>query len=284
MTRLFYFLLWASLWAGPALAWNSEGHRLVALTAQQQLSPEAQEYFRAILKSHPYPSVRDLSEASIWPDQVRSDPKYHHGTWHYVNFPIFLDGEPRKVASSGEVDSALNQCTVRLKDERSSSQERAVALSWVVHLIGDLHQPLHAANAYSPALPKGDRGGTRFLVKDGQREKSLHTFWDCGGGLIADNVSEEQLLKIIAEWRSGLSPEDPRVAVLSPADWIQESFRLARDVTYRDIAVNSPLSDSYISKTQEVSRERLILAGYRLGAYLQRVYEAHRLIVERGSK
>ncbi len=283
MKRFVYFLFAVSLWAGPAVAWNSEGHRIVALLAQQQLSPEALRYIQTILRSHPYPSVRDLSAASVWPDQVRSDPKYHHGAWHYVNFPLILGGQKKDALTSGprfhvsgEVNRALNECTVRLKDERLSSEERAVALSWVVHLIGDIHQPLHAASAYSVELPKGDRGGNKFPVQSKGRKTSLHKFWDSGGGLFDSHPDDGQILQIIGEWRQSFSDEVPGVAVLSPTDWTEESYRLARDVSYRDVALGSPLTDSYVATTRSVSQERLLLAGYRLGAYLQRIYEAHR--------
>lgn len=271
--RFVGWLVGLGLLAVPALAWNEEGHRAVALVAERQLSPAARRYVDAVLGEHPHDNSRTLSDSSCWPDKIRPWPEFHHGSWHYTNLPILLDGVQGPTQISGDAMPALNLCTRVLKDPRSSPSEKAVAMAWVVHLIGDIHQPLHAATGFSKRFPEGDRGATRFEVKMGQSRTNLHAFWDSAGGLFWKGANHARLDSIV----DGLLkefPEDEAVRVVSPKTWQDESHRLAVDVAYQGVQPDEALTPDYIERARQVSQARIALAGYRLAAYIERLSRA----------
>lgn len=265
MNRLLALLVFVSL-SSAALAWGEEGHRVVALVAQRELSQVSRAKLLEILKHHPDPTVRDLESASNWPDHIRDDPRYHHGSWHYLNLPCFVDGVERSVEIPKGALFALNLNTRRLKDSSLTPAERAVALCWVLHLIGDIHQPLHAANGYSQSFPKGDRGGKLFEVKMGTKPVSLHRYWDSACGLFWEGANSHRLPGIAA----ALAAERPNSAI-DPKVWIEESHGLACEVVYPQARLGQSLQPENIARHRWLCQRRLSWAGHRTAAYLERV-------------
>lgn len=262
-------LLLSFLFAVSALAWNDEGHRTVALVAQRKLSPQACRWVTEVLRAHPEGAL-DLSSAAGWPDRVREDPEFHHQEWHYVNFPLFVDTPEHPVRLTGEVLPALNRMIRILKDRRAPARERAIALSWLVHLVGDVHQPLHAANGYWATFPRGDRGGGHLMVGFGQEMVKLHAFWDAAGGLYWKGVNHNRLDSIV----DGLMidyPIDARLQVRDAAIWAKESYGLAKDVVYPGVGPEQALSTEYIARSRQVAQDRMALAGYRLADLIERL-------------
>lgn len=262
------------LLATPSWAWWAEGHQTVALMAEHRMPAKTRAYAASILRHHPDPGVRGLTAASVWPDQVRDQPEFHHGSWHYLNLPIWLDVAERPIVVQGDIERALNACTRVLKDPRASRRDKAIALSWTVHLIGDIHQPLHAATGYSSELPEGDRGGGLREVRLGQSPVKLHAFWDSAGGLFWAGANRERLGTIVDGLAQRYPVEESSLAVLSPRAWAEESHRLAGEVVYEGIGPGQPLSQAYIERARDVSQGRMALAGYRLAAYLERLQES----------
>jgi hypothetical protein len=254
----------------PAWAWNEEGHRTVALVAERRLSPEARRWVTSILSHHPH-DVRDLAGASSWPDEVRhSHREFHHGSWHYINLPLFLDIPERPVQVNGKILWAINENTRILKSGDVSVQEKAIALAWLVHLLGDIHQPLHTVNGYSAQLPDGDRGGGLLEVRLGQALTNLHVFWDSAGGLFWRGANHHRL-DFMVDGLMQAYPLRQAAAVRSPREWADESYQLAGQVAYVGVAADAQLSQDYIAHARDISQERMALAGYRLAAYIERL-------------
>lgn len=269
---IFRCLLLACLLTLPALAWNDEGHRTVALVAERQLSPRARQWVTDVLRAHPH-GAGNLSEAAGWPDRVRDMPEYHHQSWHYINIPLFLDPPERDVEVTGDILPALNRATRTLKDKHASANDKAIALAWLVHLVGDIHQPLHAANGYSSEFPEGDRGGGLLKVVLGQEPVKLHSFWDAAGGLYWRGANHGRLDAIVDDLLRA-HPVDTRAEVRTPSKWADESHQLASDVVYAGVVAGQPLSPEYIAKAREVSQDRMALAGYRLASLIERLAAA----------
>ncbi len=187
----------------PALAWNKAGHMVsgaIAYTELQAKSPQSVPRVIALLKKHPdYISKwqtqlntvpqgdRDLylfMLATRWADDARKTTE-DRPTWHYVNFPFKLGSTATTIPASptGEENilTALSQNRTLL-DDPGTTPTKAIALTWIFHLTGDIHQPLHTTKAVSTQfpLPEGDRGGTRFYIraKEGSSTISLHKYWD----------------------------------------------------------------------------------------------------------
>ncbi len=260
--------------ACPALAWNGPGHKVVALIAAAELSPEINARLQEILNHHPFPEARELLAASVWPDLIKDDPEYPdydaHGPWHYSNVPIFLEGPVHPTNDRGQVVEALELNLEILGNESSSDAEKAVALAWVVHILGDIHQPLHAATAYSPQFPEGDRGGNEYRIWYQEEETNLHRFWDSTGGRFWNGENGQDLSQVADELRQRF-PSDTMVEMTDPRIWRHESHILARYLAYPGAVQNQAISPDYVATARAVSERRLALAGHRLAAVLRTV-------------
>jgi hypothetical protein len=202
---------------------------------------------------------------SNWADEIRSD-RPETTAWHFVNIEIGSKGYNQRR------DCPRDNCVVRqiereiglLRDPRSSREARLEALRFLIHFVGDLHQPLHAADRY-------DKGGNAMVVYQGRRRTTLHRVWDQDvvAGLGRD------ALAVAGSIEAETTPQDKAgIATGTPADWANESFRLAS----REIYARFPRSGSarlprdYASRERAVARLQLQRAGLRLAAILNRIY------------
>jgi hypothetical protein len=323
--------LLALLLLGPdrASAWNSVGHMTTARLAYAELSRRQKDQIAALLRQHPHyeqylsrncPEGIAVEEwaflrASIWPDWIRplgrSDPRgdavtgYNRPSDHYINKPFILPGDERLFAGKdlqpgANADNILNALRRRIEEVRSAdkpAKDRAVALCWVLHLIGDLHQPLHAVSLYSSLFPDadGDRGGNLFGVKVGGRPTNLHRYWDdlLGEDPNYKEDTAERFAKVARLVQLAVEElHDPRYARdrlpelvehRTIASWIDESFDLARKVTYREGKLRAvrthrdgsvppdavEAGEEYERAAHEVARRRIALATYRLADQLK---------------
>src|SRR6476619_6085279 len=166
----------AAVLPSPAFAWGKTGHRVVAAIADTQLSGLARAHVEEILGRG-----ESLDEAANWPDEMRSAPgQFWQKTatpWHYVTLNgIIYDHTP----AEGDALEALSHYRDVLRDPRATLAEKQTALRFIVHLVGDLHQPLHVGKCC-------DRGGNEVKVKWFGRDLNLHSVWDSA------LVDEEQL-------------------------------------------------------------------------------------------
>lgn len=297
-----------------AFAWNATGHSVIALLAYRQLSEQEQAKIQIILKAHPhYDSFltknipehanRDewvVMQASVWPDWIKGASReerarYNRSNWHYVNIPIRkLDGtseQDRKTIEDNIADTSKDRgqilvmipnALVGLKDSRSTDQERAIHLCWVLHLIGDLHQPLHAATLFSKDSLDGDLGGNLFFVQKNSIPQRLHGLWDDALGQLQGFAALDELARVIHK-RSRII--EPRVGCTDPKRWAEESHALAYLAGYSyqgiwlvgemtaDFATQPrkppPLPDGYETLMKEIAFQRVALAGDRLAHALR---------------
>lgn len=159
------FLLLASFYLNSAGAWGPTGHRAVGEVAEKYLSKWKLRKIKKLLDGE------SLARVSNWPDKIKSDPDNYRYTysWHYTNWPVGQDQyDPNQ---SGSLITSIQDNIKILKDKKKSKSERAFALKFLVHLIGDLHQPLHVGNGE-------DRGGNRCKVYYQKELVNLHKMWD----------------------------------------------------------------------------------------------------------
>ena len=264
LTRPLASLLALSLAAAPAAGFGSKGHEIVGYLADRHLTPEAREAMREILKA---PS---LAYVANWADAIRED-RPETAPWHYVNLPegaAAFDPE-RDVPPQGCVVERIEHFRRVLADRRAGKEVRLDALRWLVHLVGDLHQPLHASRS-------ADRGGNsiRVTVRLGgeARETNLHAVWDTdlvetqglGASDYAAALAEEIREEDVSRWRRS-----------EAGDWATESWGLANSHAYRDvrgepIESGARLTRSYFTTRVPVVDERLKQAGVRLAWVLNR--------------
>ena len=293
-------ILVASPWGNDALAWSREGHMVTGAIAYARLQaedPEALARVLALLREHPHfsdllqaPEDWDLDaedralavfmNAARWADDVRSGrfEKYSESRWHYVNYH-YEDGElspPGAPSDDGFLLWALDENQRRLL--QGSSHDRAVALTWMFHLVGDVHQPLHTIAHHAPAHPDGDRGGNLFFVRvRADRDTiNLHWLWD---DLVigSDRFTDVRNKAIELRQRPALAPGAlaRQSASLDFRDWAAAGAQLAIEHVYRRGELQSGtrehgllLPDDYISIVQPLAEERAVLAAYRLARIL----------------
>jgi hypothetical protein len=304
-----------------ALAWNKAGHMVsgaIAYADLKQTSPQTLSQVVALLTTHPQfettwkpkltqsfvaPEDRDLylfMLAARWPDDIRGDPAFHHGAWHYINFPYKPAGQPASVQTvEPPPENVLSAYQANLDIVRGTATgDRAVALCWVFHLIGDVHQPLHTVALFTTQFPapEGDRGGTRFYIRVKPTTRttiSLHEFWD---DLILGSERFQGVRNRATELR--LQPEHaraqlPELQETSFAQWArQESFNLAKEHVYRNGQLQGSrdhnngevLPADYIATVKPIAERRMVLAGYRLADVLTEIAGASQGTVVRGNK
>ena len=283
-----------------SFAWSRTGHMIVAAVAYRSLPPELQASYTEILRHHPdfavwerdYASLKvDIDpgeyyfmQASFWPDVIRrAGNVYDHPTWHYTNLPLrpgVFSGEITEIEPTitpeNDVVFGFNESLKIFFDESKSLEERAAHLSWVIHLVGDIHQPLHSVALVSDVYPDGDRGGNLVFVRPTAESEpiNLHAFWDSLLGRSPDvrNARNEttRLLHIL-DSESWL-PLGDRTLI---NEWAVESRQLAIDYVYLNGRLageipenreNAPiLPETYAGNAKEMAEKRVIIAGMRLG-------------------
>ena len=240
----------------PAPAWGKTGHRVVAQIAQDRLGWRARAGVRRIL------GVETLAEAANWPDTMKSDAspfwQKTSGPWHYVTVPEGKTYAEAGAPPAGDAVTALAHYAAVIRDPAASCIDRQAALRFIVHLVGDLHQPLHAGNAT-------DRGGNDVKVTWFGRATNLHSVWD--SALVDDEqLSFSELAEGLDRHVTKRQARDWRQ--VDPMVWIRESTQL-RDLIY---PADPALSYRYVYENAPRMERRLQMGGVRLAAYLDDLF------------
>lgn len=259
-------------------AWGPEGHAMVADIAQQHLTAGASAEVASLLQQE---GLTRLDEISSWADGNRKELP-HTGGWHYVDIPLHAQSyvASRDCRQGNCVVSKLEHYSKVLADKSASAPARLEALKWVVHLVGDIHQPLHAED-------NDDKGGNTVQVQFFGRGTNLHSVWDGrvirhaldlhpGPNYTFDHALVQQdAMKLDGEvtdaqrkaWAPSISLSNlGRDAI----GWANESHLLAQNVAYTDLGKPSgeAWSMRYQAKAWPVVKTRLQQAGVRLAAVL----------------
>ena len=251
------------------LAWGVVGHRAVARIAENHLSAPARREVARLL------GHETLALVSTWPDEIRSDPQYSStAPWHYVNVATGLDfaafvaqlkqtaalTTPTAPATPTNAYTALQQVRKDLKDPQKTADEKRVALKFLVHLVGDVHQPLHVGHA-------DDRGGNSILVSWRGRDTNLHSIWD--GDLV--EYPGFSFMEMATAYDHATPAQIKQWQQDDVTTWLFESYQLCTPI-YAGAAAN-PKFDYHFYPTFGPSAEQQILkAGIRLAGVLNEVF------------
>jgi hypothetical protein len=254
-----------SAFSPPAFAWGQNGHRITAQIAYQHLTPTAKKAVAALIDDE------NFVELSTWPDHIRSDPEWDHAEpWHFMSVDDDAAISSLTPPLEGNILSKLEDFERTLRNSSPSKKDKRDALAFYIHLVGDIHQPLHVGR-------KEDAGGNRFQVMWFDEETNLHKLWDENliesAGLsytefatLLDNVPA----KNIDSWQKS-----------SYLTWANESQALRPQVYNFDEQrpgyfvniVSAPnLSWKYRHDTLPLVRQRLQQAGIRLAGKLNDIF------------
>ena len=260
MRRAIVAVLLFSVLTERAEAWSRPAHMVTAAIAYAELDddPALKAAILDLLEAHPDRAPFEVAidrttgeararrlfyECARWPDDARGTA-YDHPTWHYAARPVVTVDAPKKPADTidGNAIEAFALNVRVLGDRRASKAERAVALCWVMHLVGDIHQPLHTAQLFSKEFPEGDQLGSKQFVRETASGEavSLHWFWD-------DSVHRSGTQESVEERASELSRRTPKPQPAATADdfarWAQEeSYPAAVSLVYRADLIYAPQS------------------------------------------
>lgn len=274
--------------AALSQAWNATGHMVIAAVADRYLTPDVRTEVARLAKIGATDENGDPFGAAVWADDVRSG-RPESAPWHYISLYFRKDGKEAKGKPQDEnVVVAIQRFTAILADKSKPDAERAEALRFVMHFVGDIHQPLHAVSFESDALPDGDRGGNSYKIlpskhfADMERAPNqLHSLWDLGVGLFPQvrrplTTDSTALIRRQADTLIAALPPTsfPERNEADPMKWAHESNDLAKSFAY-SVPENTEPSEQYIVEGQNVAAKRAVLAGYRLADLLNRALGAH---------
>jgi len=295
----------AILAAGPGLAWNRAGHMVTGAIAYDELqkgSPATLARVIAILRQHPQyesrwkPQITSMTAgmsqqdqerflfmlAARWPDDVRGDKAFDHPMWHYIDYPYKPKGQPASVPAPPPAAENIVQAfqkNVAVVQSAAPDDQKAVALCWIFHLMGDSHQPMHAVSLFTTQFPKGDQGGNLFFIRpdpSSPTTQNLHAYWD--NILLTDdqyNPARERAGALENAYARRSLDELGEPGHFET--WAKESFDLAVSSVYRrgelkvstDKNAGTPLPRDYHAAAERIAQRRVALAGYRLADFLR---------------
>ena len=291
------FLL-ASLLLLPSancFAWGPGGHMMTAYIAFQRLNSKAKAECRRLLALPIDPvsetnKTTDFVHASNWADALRPFPQFKPTLIeHFADFPFSVDSTPvpTNLPDADNVIVALEHNVDILKNG-TDDNARAQALRFIIHFVGDIHQPLHCSTRVDSSHPQGDRGGNDFFVKvKGTNGKvntiKLHSYWD--GGLDSfpkgggpPNFEPPPLSKIPPAVKTavrGNPATNPLLHLDNPTDfagWASESSDLAQRKAYDGLSSNDSPNAAYRREGRRIARRRVAWGGYRLAALLNSIF------------
>lgn len=261
---LLVFIL-CTIYSPCVFSWGKTGHRIVGEIAQRHLNKQALKAIKDLAGNE------DLSKLSTWPDEIRSDPKMNYTSpWHYVSIPNGKTYFDQKRNKDGDVIEALYRFEDTLRDKKIGQEAKLDALKFLVHMLGDLHQPLHVGLAE-------DRGGNTIRVKWFKTESNLHSIWD------EELIDFEKLsFTEYANYLNHISKDNKKDWEKgSYIDWAKESQELRPNVYDLPEAKSEKdpinLSYEYNYKVKPIIEMRLKQAGIRLASVLNKIFSHSKL-------
>lgn len=283
-----------------AFGWNDFGHMTVAAIAYQRLTPAVRKKVNALLKRNPDYNQwlagvsggnRDriaFMKAATWADAIKHGKGYRndgdipsrpdaarnigyqdklqHRYWHYIDLPFSPDGTKPKRPAAPNAQTQISAFRKALASLGSSDDVKSYDLVWLLHLVGDVHQPLHATSRFDRGQPNGDRGGNDVALCAPPCKQELHLYWD---NVLGTETNPVAAIKKAAE----LPAADTKLAgIMAESVWIDESFRAAQEFVYAPpIGVGAgpfTLDAHYKANARELAAQRIALAGARLANLL----------------
>jgi len=286
----------------PVQAWWDAGHMLTAMIAYENLNPTAKKEVDALIKEleEDYPYANNFVSASTWSDNLKAEGVRNFDSWHYTNIPYNPYGVAIQAQPTVDIIWAIEQAKTALKRESVRDVDKARQLAFLIHFVGDIHQPLHSTTYYNNDLPAGNLGGNAFPIASFGRWKNLHAVWDDGCGFTSHlndinaygkpreklNINAMNRIKSFADTIQLMHPMEslPTVELLDQDFWALEGHKLAIKYGYKGVLTvddeglkkyvqpNEPLSEYYLEAGKKIAAERLALGGYRLAKILNELF------------
>ncbi len=242
------------LFGNQAMGWGQTGHRVIGQVAEDYLSRKAKKNIIKIL------GHEDMAMASNYMDEIRSDKHYKFlDPWHYCTIPDGKSYEEAGIPEEGDIVTGIKQLISELESKEFTLGDEKFTLKLLIHLIGDIHQPLHVGNGK-------DRGGNDISVEYFWGNSNLHRVWDTG---IIDQ--QKYSYTEYTRWINHIPKDQIRKWQSSDVlDWAYESMSF-RSRVYK-LPDNNKINYRYNYENIEIVNHRLVQAGIRLAGVLNELY------------
>ncbi|MFT3701184.1 MAG: S1/P1 nuclease [Agriterribacter sp.] len=256
---LFCMAMVCGIFSNTVFAWGVTGHRVVAEIAQRHLSNKAKKEISKLI------GIQTLASLANWADFIKSDTNWRYaGKWHYVDLPGHMERDAfvsgLKALPGENLYTQISAMEAQVKDESLSSEQRQMALKFLIHFVGDVHQPLHVAR-------DEDQGGNKIMITWFDKQMNLHTLWDealidfqqwsyTEYATVLDVADKDA----VSQWQN-----------TSMDDWFYESHVLS-DKIYDLTPANSKLSYKYNYLFAQTLNDQLLKGGLRLAKILNDLF------------
>lgn len=271
----------------PVTAWWSKGHMAVALIAQRHMSPTAVSKGNAaanvLCKTGPYPLSPDMVQTASWADDIKTIGLNTMSSWHFITTPYYPDPSFRLAVSPVQavnVASVIPMLQSALQSTSATSEILAQSLALLIHFMGDIHQPLHNANEFSPSYPTSDLGGNKqtVIIDAAGTKMVLHAYWDSiaqgpsGSDVVrpmsADDYADLNTFVDYLEATYASTLTDAEKTLQNTTTISSETFDLAVQYAYPGAENGATLSDTYKANAKRICERQVLLGGYRLALML----------------
>lgn len=254
---IFVFVL--LLFTDGARAWGPIGHRIVGQIAEDNLTPKSKKSIKLLLGD------QTLAQVSTWADMIRSDPNWAHAKpWHFVDIPDGEDYNTVPKDPKGDIVVAVTDYVKTLKSEKASNEEKLIALKFLVHFVGDIHQPLHVGRP-------DDKGGNTIKVKFFDRSLNLHSLWD-SGMIDYQQISFLEYARSLQNQKSE-NVDDFDLDEITFSAIMNENMKIRNKVyEFKASGEIIELGQDYFKASLPTMNQRLLLGGKRLASMLNKIF------------
>ena len=258
MKRILLLALSAQLLVGSAFSWGNKGHDVTCAIATRHLNKKSQSAVTSLLDG------KSLIYYAAWMDQASNNIQKYLYTkyWHYKNIDADETFDNTRLSPKGDILTAIDKQIAILKDTKATRDEKSLALKFLIHLIGDLHQPLHLGHL-------SDRGGNTWKITFFQRDTDLHTAWD---SFLVEAIHDWSHTEWAQELDKPNTCDINSVQSGTPRDWAYESYVIAQQI-YQDTPPDSNISYAYILAWTPVVEKQFLRGGLRLAKILNDIFK-----------
>ena len=272
-------------------AWWCDGHMLTAQVALDSgiMSAATIQTTQAIIAeiASYYPQSPELISSACWADDLKSEGAYQEANWHFIDIPVESatspPPSPPPSPPTENVAWAITEGQSTVYGKKSTLLDKSRQLRFIVHFVGDIHQPLHAASYFSEQFPTGDAGGNAWPIQLPEAPfytNELHAVWDSGNGQWVNDLtrplndtSQAYLKSFAASIMQEFPATDPSIAPkisdYNVSNWASESNAYAATVAYTAPQAPTPIPQSYIDDGQTLCKQQIAVGGYRLASLLE---------------
>jgi len=236
--------------------WGKTGHRVTGQIAEAYLTGKTKRALNDLLDGH------SLAYVSTFGDDIKADRAYSkYGAWHYVNYPLGMSYKDSEKSEYGDIIVAIEECINKVKDKKNTREDRVFHLKMLVHLVGDLHQPMHASRSE-------DKGGNDIQVQWFGEGSNLHRVWD-------KNLIESYGMTY-TELATELTDVDrkkrKKIQEGTIYDWVDESHEICAEL-YESVEIGDKLGYRYSYDYNDLLFQQLQKGGLRLAKVLNDVFD-----------